>query len=158
MKRNLSVYPVILITLFIGCTAFSADFGKGVEAYKKGDYEAALDEFFDLADEGHALSQFNLGVMYSQGIGVPKIDDMAVKWFTLAAKKGLAPAQSLLGSMYRGGKSVPQNNKTAFKWYSLAAEQGDTDARYYLGVMYRRGKGVPKDYVHAHMWWDIAAS
>ena len=156
MKRNLSIFPLLLLMLFTGDPAVSADWNKGIAAYQTGDYTTALDKFFSLADQGHAHAQFNLGVMYRGGIGVPQNNDMAVMWYTLAAKQGLARAQSLLGSMYRGGKSVTQDDKIAIKWYTLAAEQGDADARYYLGVMYKRG--VLQDYIYAYMWWDIAAS
>ena len=156
MKRNLSIFALSLLMLFVVGSAFSADWNKGVAAYQTGDYATALDEFFPLADQGHTHAQFNLGVMYRGGIGVPQNNDMAVMWYTLAAKRGLARAQSLLGSMYREGKSVTQDNKIAIKWYTLAAEQGDADARYYLGVMYKRG--VLQDYIYAYMWWDIAAS
>ena len=142
--------------LFVEGSAFSADWNKGVAAYQTGDYATALDEFFPLADQGHTHAQFNLGVMYRGGIGVPQNDYMAVKYYTLAAKQGLVNAQALLGSMYRGGKGVTKDDKIAIKWFTLAAEQGDADAQYFLGVMYRRG--VLQDYIYAHMWWEIAAS
>jgi TPR repeat protein len=44
------------------------------------------------------LSQ--LGLMYSQGQGVPQDDKEAVRWCRLAADQGYAAAQSNLGVMY----------------------------------------------------------
>ena len=141
IQRN---YPVL-----------SADWNQGITAYKLGDYETAFKEFLPLADRGHALAQFNLGVMYRGGIGIPKNIGLAVKYYALAANQGVARAQYLLGSIYRGGKGVIQNDGIALKWFSLAASQGDIDAQYYLGVMYRRGR--LQNFVFAHMWWNIAA-
>ena len=155
MKQNLSILLLLYHTLFIWGPAFAADLNKGVAAYQIGNYEVALEEFFSLADQGHAVAEFNLGVMYRGGVGIQQNDHMAVKYFTLAAKNGLVAAQSLLGSMYRGGNGVKQDDKNAIKWYTLAAEQGNTDAQYYLGVIYRRG--VLQNYIYAHMWWNIAA-
>ncbi len=48
------------------------DFEVGVEAWGRGDYDRALREFRLLAEQGHAQAQVNLGIIYSQGRGVPK--------------------------------------------------------------------------------------
>ena len=45
------------------------------------------------AEQGDALSQNNLGVMYDQGKGVPKDSQLAVKWYRKAAEQGYAFAQ-----------------------------------------------------------------
>jgi len=44
-----------------------------------------FDETMVAAKEGHAYAQFNLGIMYDKGIGVPENDAEAVKWFRKAA-------------------------------------------------------------------------
>ncbi len=51
------------------------------------------------AEQGDAKAQFNLGVMYSDGRGVPQNDAEAVKWFRLAAEQGDASAQYNLGGV-----------------------------------------------------------
>jgi TPR repeat protein len=43
--------------------------------------------------QGFAVAQFNLGVMYSDGQGVPQNDAEAVRWYRLAAEQGHAGAQ-----------------------------------------------------------------
>ena len=140
------IFPVLLLTLLIGNPAFSADFQKGFDAYESGDYATALREWNPLAEKKGFLSfiyskkdimsaQYNLGVMYANGVGVPQDDKTAVKWYTLAAEQGHASAQYNLGVMYRKGQGVPQDDKTAVKWYTLAAEQGDAAAQYNLGLM-----------------------
>ena len=110
------------------------------------------------AEQGHARAQFNLGVTYAKGRGVPQDDKQAVKWFRLAADQGHANAQFNLGIMYYEGQGVPQDDKQAVKWWRLAADQGHADAQTNLGVMYAQGRGVPQDDVQAHMWSNLAAA
>ncbi len=64
------------------------DFEVGVEAWGRGDYDTALREFRPLAEQGHAQAQVNLGIIYSQGRGVPKDFVQAYRWYTLAADQG----------------------------------------------------------------------
>ena len=110
------------------------------------------------AEQGDAAAQFNLGLMYADGDGVPKDAVEAVKWYRKAAEQGNADAQFNLGLMYDNGKRVPKDAVEAVKWYRKAAEQGNANAQYNLGNMYNRGEGVPRDLVQAHMWWNIAGA
>ena len=140
-------------------SVWSADFEKGWDAYEKGDYATALREWEPLAEQGDVSAQYNLGLMYHSGEGVPKDYKTAHKWFShAAAEQGDAVAQYNLGQMYRNGQGVPRDYSTAFKWYSLAAEQGYVLAQGNLGALYAGGVGVLQDNVYAHMWFSIAAS
>ena len=110
------------------------------------------------AEQGVAEAQYNLGVMYSNGTGVPENDAEALKWYRLAAAQGLARAQSNLGFMYDNGEGVPENDAEAVKWYRLAAAQGLALAQYNLGVMYGNGTGVPQNFARAYLWFSMAAA
>jgi len=140
MKR-LAATLCLTIAVLLGSAGLSqsADFQKGLDAYKSGDYATALREWTPLAEQGHADAQFNLGSMYEYGEGVPQDDKNAVKWYRLAAEQGYARAQIKLGVMYEVGRGVPQDYKTAVKWYRLAAEQGNAHAQYFRGLMYEDG-------------------
>ena len=67
--RNLTVVICLTIALLFGCTGVckSADYQKGLTAYKSGDYATALREWTTLAKKGKALAQYNLGTMYANG-------------------------------------------------------------------------------------------
>jgi TPR repeat protein len=158
--RRLTAILCLTLAVLLGSAGVSesADFQKGLTAYNSGDYATAMREWKPLAEGGNASAQFNLGLMYEYGQGVPQNDKTAVKWYRLAAEQGFASAQFNLGLMYENGRGVPQNDKTAVKWWKLAVEQGDAYAQNNLGVMYAFGKGVLKDYVYAHMWGNIAVS
>lgn len=74
--------------------------------------------------------QYNLGVRYATGDGVPQDDAEAVRLFQLSADQGLALAQLQLGVRYLDGSGgVPEDYVIAHMWLNLAAAQGDEDAR-----------------------------
>ena len=153
MRAALLVFTLVLSAFPL----VAQDFNKGVDAYDAGDYTTALQEWKPLAEQGHATSQYNLGVIYDKGKGVSQNHSEAYKWYRKAAEQGDANAQLNLGSMYRKGEGVLQDYSKAFKWNNKAAEQGHSGAQINLGVMYIKGEGVLQDNVKAHMWANIAA-
>ena len=110
------------------------------------------------AENGDVTEQYNLGVIYYNGEGVPQDDVEALKWFRKAAEQGEAHGQRQIGWAYYEGKGVTQDYAEAAKWYRKAANQGDADAQNNLGVMYSRGDGVPQDLVEAYKWCNLAAA
>jgi len=110
------------------------------------------------AEQGDLRAQYNLGVYYANGRGVPEDNVEAVRWYRLAAEQGYAPAQFNLGGKYRNGEGVPENDAEAVRWFRLAAEQGDAIAQFVLGGMYAVGEGIPNDDVLAYMWINLSAA
>jgi TPR repeat protein len=153
-------YLVVLVTLFsLSLVSLAyAGFDEGQAAYDRGDYVTAYEEFKALAEQGHPKAQFNLGLMYYSGQGVPQNNAEALKWFHKAAEQEHAGAQYNLGLMYYSGQGVDQDYAEAVKWFRRAAEQGDATAQYDLGSSYFNGQGVPQDFVQAYMWFSLAAS
>ncbi len=94
------------------------------EALVRRDYAAALAILQPLAEQGYALAQGQLGVMYAEGWGAAKDERAAVRWYRLAAEQGLAEAQHNLGGMYFLGQGVTQDTVRAYMWFNLAAAQG----------------------------------
>ncbi len=135
-----------------------ADFQAGLDAWKRGDYEAALKEWRPLAEQGDAEAQYLLGNMYLQGLGVVQDYGEAAQWYRKAAEQGFAKGQNNLGELYKLGQGVPQDNQEALRWYRRAAEQGNAAAQYNLGEMYALGRGVPHNYIQAYMWNSLAAA
>jgi len=107
-------------------------------------------ELIEAAEQGNAVSQYNLEIMHYKGQGIPQDYQEAEKWVRLAAEQEVAAAQYNLGFMYANGEGVPQDYQESLKWYRMAAEQGDGGAQNNLGAMYENGWGVPQDYVQAH--------
>jgi len=130
---------------------------KGSNFYGQGKYKEAFVWFHKAAEHGHAKSQSNLGVMYSEGQGVEQDDKMAVKWFRRAADRGYAQAQTNLCIIYSEGKGVEQDYIKAAKWCRKAAGQGNGQAQAILGLMYSQGQGVEQDTVEAVRWYKKAS-
>ena len=105
------------------------DLGDGWAAFSRGDYQKALKEFSILAEEGWHDAQFNLGLMYDNGEGVPRDYQEALKWYSRSAEQGNAWAQYNLGLMYLQGKGVVRDDIQAYAWYNLSASQGLEGAR-----------------------------
>ncbi len=86
-------------------------------AYERGEFSTALREVRSLAERGNAPAQYEMGVMYDTGLGVPQDYAQALKWYRKAANQGYARAQFNLGSMYANGRGVPQNDLVAAEWF-----------------------------------------
>ena len=116
-----------------------------------------LDSLKTAAEQGDAAAQFNLGLMYSTGEGVPRNYTEATRWYRMAAEQGFAEAQVYLGLMYLDGRSVPRNYTEAVRWFRMAAEQGFAEAQFLLGNMYDTGEGVPQNDTEAARWYRMVA-
>ena len=77
------------------------------------------------AEQGDAAAQFNLALMYEDGIGVTQDDKEAVKWYRLAAEQGYALAQYNLATMYYRGEGVILDIVIAHMWFNISASNGD---------------------------------
>ncbi len=122
------------------------------EAFKWAE-KAALQE--------HKRAQFELALMYFEGVGVTVEQNYeeAFKWLEKAALQGYIRAQFELALMYFEGigVTVEQNYEEAFKWLEKAALQGYTRAQFYLAALYFGGLGVEQNYEEAFKWLEKAA-
>ena len=123
---------------------------------KQKDYSEAVKWYRKAAEQGYMDAQYNLGVCYEKGQGVPQDYFEAVKWYRKAAEQGDMDAQYNLGYCYEEGQGVPKDYFEAVKWYRKAAEQGHARAQNNLGYCYKYGQGVPKDYSEAVKWYRKA--
>jgi hypothetical protein len=156
--RRSAITCGVLMALLVAPSAAAGPFEDAVAAHKGRDYDTALRLLRPLASRGMAEAQYNLGIMYDEGQGVPQDYTAAVMWYRLAADQGFASAQYAVGVMYYKGEGVPQDYAAAMRWYRLAADQGNAYAQFDLGAMYVNGQGVPQDYVRAHMWFNLSAA
>lgn len=113
-----------LLSLAIALPAL-ADFASGLAAYQKGDYAAAAKEWRPEAEQGDAPSQYNLGLLYLDGHGVPQDPTEAAKWFRRAAEQGYTEAQHNLGALYGSGQGVRRDYIEAYKWMNICAATGN---------------------------------
>ena len=165
MKNYLQ--STFLCCWLVSGTVLADVFEAGIAALHRGHYETALREWRPLAEQGNAVVQFNLGVMYDKGRGVTQDNKTAVKWYRLAAEQDYSPAQVNLNKLqkkiaerkFQKGLDAykKKNYATALREWKPIAEQGFAPAQYNLGIMYANGRGVPQDYKTAVKWYRLAA-
>lgn len=77
---------------------------------------------------GDPAAQYDVALMYANGIGVEKSVEQALSWTESAAKKGHSAAQFLLGTAYLGSLGVKRDTQQALKWLVKATESGSDKA------------------------------
>ena len=149
----------ILFTICFGLAALAhaGALEDGHDAYDAKHYQQAYALWKPLAEAGNADAQYNLGLLYMNGLGVEKNERLALMWFTRAGQQGLADAQYNAGVMFYLGKGVYPSYKTAVEWWQLAADKDHANAENNLAVMYAFGYGVKKEPDKAVELWTAAA-
>ena len=131
-----------------------ADVKKGVDAWHRGDFAAAVAEWRPLADRGDADAQYNLGQAYKLGRGVPQDLAIAETWYEKAAQQGHPQAAANLGLiLFQSGEK-----QRAMPWLRMAANADDPRAEYVLGTALFNGDIEGKDWVRAYALMSRAAA
>jgi hypothetical protein len=76
----------VVFSLMLTGGAAAGPLEDGLAAHERGDYATALRLFRPLGEQGNASAQYNLGVMYALGQGVPRDNVQAYMWFDLSAR------------------------------------------------------------------------
>ncbi len=136
-----------------------AAFESSKESVKEGDYAGAVDALQPFAEDGDALAQYSLGVLYANGgKGLQQDFAKALDWFRKAAAQRDAGSMRQLATMYDKGQGVPADPAASLDWYQKAANRGDALAQLVLGMKYVAGQGVAKDNLQAYKWLTLASS
>ena len=131
-----------------------ADVKAGVDAWGRGDYRRAIEEWREPAVAGDADAQFNLGQAYKLGRGVPLDPQMAESWFGKAARQGHAQAEDNYAlALFQGGRRAE-----ALPWLAKSTARDEPRTELVLGTMLFNGDGVPRDYVRAYALMTRAAA
>ncbi len=153
-----SVVLMAFVALSFSGTVFAADYQRGLEAFRAGDSQRALELWQPLAQAGDANAQQAIGMMHEYGRGLARDDVEATKWYRKAAEQGVSEAQYRLGVFHENGWGVTRDAGLAAQWYERAAQLGHTFAQHDLAFMYLSGAGVPVDRIQAYKWLKIASA
>jgi TPR repeat protein len=82
-------------------------YGNYVEMEKN--YKESFEEIEKTAKQGNSHSQFNLGQMYYEGLGVEKDYKKAFQWIEKSAKQGNIESQLFLVKMFYFGEGVEKD-------------------------------------------------
>ena len=130
--------------------------GERVEATRSSfnSNESEFERKNRLAEGGDKIAQFNLGLMYEKGDGIPqdyssesplrKMTWLSIralhlkeaeKWYVKSAKKGNSDAMFKLGVMYNNEEAPKDNPYIAYAWWRAAKENGHEQAKINLGIL-----------------------
>ncbi|NCN84716.1 MAG: hypothetical protein GW808_01940 [Sphingomonadales bacterium] len=145
-KTNDSIASLLGMALFAVSTPALADVKAGVDAWGRGDFQTAINEWRGPADKGDADAQFNLGQAYKLGRGVPQDLALAEKWYKKAADQGHLQASDNYGLV------LFQANRRAeaLPYLQASSQRGEPRAQYVLGTGHFNGDFVEKDWVKAY--------
>ena len=82
---------------------------------------------------GDPAAQYDVALMYANGVGVGKDVEQAFSWTKASAEKGHTVAQYLLGSAYSSGLGTPKDWQKALFWFFRSYEHGNEKAALKLG-------------------------
>lgn len=130
----------------------SADVKRGVDAWSAGDFDTAVKEWRQPAEQGDADALFNLGQAYRLGRGVPADTARARELYAEAAQKGHVKAADNYGLLlFQQGEQ-----QEAMPLIEAAADRGDPRAQYVLGLAHFNADYAPKDWVRAYALLTLA--
>lgn len=147
MRKAFRPAALGLAGIFMAITAPAwADVKAGVDAWGRGEYRKAVDEWRPAAVAGDADAQFNLAQAYKLGRGVPVDMAMAESWYRKAALQGQIEAEANYGLM------LFQNNKRsdALPWLEKSVARGEPRSQLVLGTMLYNGDGAARDWPRAY--------
>jgi TPR repeat protein len=135
---------------------YNADLSSGVTAFDTKNFTMAYQLLAPLAAQGNAESQWRLGMMQMNGLGMVENQPLGLENFLLAAEQGHVFAHHMIGVAYMTGEGVDKDIEKAIEWFEKAAEFGIPGPMYTLGMLYEDGKEVTKDLEKAQLWYAKA--
>ena len=146
-------FALIAASLLLAAPAL-ADVKAGVDAWGRGDYRLAVEEWRGPAVAGDADAQFNLGQAYKLGRGVPVDPQMAESWFRKAALQGHEQAQDNYGlALFQSGRK-----QEAVRWLEQSVARDEPRTELVYGTMLFNGDGVARDHTRAFALMTRAAA
>jgi TPR repeat protein len=85
---------------------------------------------------GDPAAQYDVALMYANGVGVGKDVAQAFAWTKASAEKGHTVAQYLLGSAYSNGLGTPKDVQKALLWFVKSYEHGNEKAALKLARVF----------------------
>jgi cell division septation protein DedD len=152
MGRKKIQFAVALGLAAILAAPALADTKAGVDAWTRGDFTSAVQQWEVEAAKGDSDAVFNLGQAYKLGKGVKQDLVRAEALFAQAAAVGHLQAADNYGLLlFQRGERAK-----ALPYIRAAADRGDPRAQYLLGIMHFNGELVPKDWVRAYALVTLA--
>jgi TPR repeat protein len=99
------------------------------------------------AENGQPQAMLSVGMLYEQGLGVPKNFGKALEWYERAAFSGEKEGYFRLGVCNEVGMGTVADMTKAVAAYEKAAAMGSASALHKMASLYLTGRGMPKNEV-----------
>ena len=142
----------LALAAMLAAASVHADFATGRKAYDAFEFEKARKEFAGAAANGNAEAAFLLAGMAAGGVGGPKDEREAFKWYLQAAEAGNVAAQAEAARRYSTAQGVAKNDERSLYWARIAADKGDARSQYIMGIRHVEAIGVKRYLVEAVLW------
>lgn len=155
--RGQRLRAAALLTL-LSLSTGQADMYEGIELYRAGNIEAALQEFAAAAESGDPEARLYLAVHQLTGQGIQQDPAAALRVLREAESAGEREATFMIAQAYQYGVGVTKDLPRALEGYRRAAEAGSVSAMVVLGDAHADGSlGLSKDPVQAVTWYARAS-
>ncbi len=126
---------------------------KAIAFCRNGEFAKAVPILQDYSDKGDVGATYVLAKLYSNGLGVARSFDTAIRLFTLNAESGHTPSMMGLAAL-----KETSNPAEALSLMKQAASEGDLAAVSRLGLIYENGQlGVSKNARLAFNYFEKAS-
>jgi len=104
---------------------------------------AMASRYEQAAQSGDDDAQFYLGALHSAGVGRPRSDQEAFRWFARATDQGHSHAMLIVAGLYASGRGTPKDNVKAYSWAHIVASAGKLEedrngARQLMSLLMKR--------------------
>jgi TPR repeat protein len=137
-------------------TTTTTPFGKGVIAYRAGDFKAAHDIWLRLAVGGNLKAQNAIGHLYYKGLGVSADLSKSRLWYASSAAHGDPVGQFSVGNIDRNTATTKEEFAKAVSLIEKAAMKNYAMAQFAMSKIHQKGEYGPIDNHKAYFWAILA--
>ena len=126
----------------IAC-CFAVQIGFGAALADSASDQKMADRHQQAAQAGDDDAQFYLGALHSAGVGRPRSDQEAFRWFVRATDQGHSHAMLIVAGLHASGRGTTKDNVQAYRWAYIVASASKVDeyrngARQLMSLLMKR--------------------
>ncbi len=126
-------------------------------AFQRGLYVTAYNLALPRASNGDPAAQTLVAEILARGLGVPRNEKDAARWYGLAAEQGVPEAQFQYALILLDGRFVAKDEQGAYALMEAAAEAGNVLAQFNLAQLILRRSGSEEALAKAAGYYQRAA-
>ena len=130
---------------------------KHLKHLREGDYETATFYLSFYASNGDSVAQYNMGLLYRDGLGVEKNPKVALSWFYLAAQQRHMLSNFAIAKLMEKYTDLADIKKGRLHFLKEAAFLGHAIAPLEIGHFYYLRQETDYDLVRAMVWWILSS-